>query len=122
MCVLLPVRPLPHAACTPCNLYTTATQHPPMTPTNPPNHPQYSAMWSFIAQTKRNRADALCLDNEYACSNGECIIREAVCDGHNDCVGSDDEIDCVCAKNEVRFQIDFESTRTIESLYVILLT
>lgn len=42
-----------------------------------------------------------CTNDEYACSNGECIPQSAVCDNVTDCSDGEDEQECSCAHNEV---------------------
>lgn len=46
-----------------------------------------------------------CLSNEFSCSNDECIPREAVCDNTDDCRNAEDEQNCSCKNDEVRYQI-----------------
>uniref|UniRef100_A0A8R1I7F6 EGF-like domain-containing protein n=1 Tax=Caenorhabditis japonica TaxID=281687 RepID=A0A8R1I7F6_CAEJA len=54
---------------------------------NPP-HPD-----SFVSlSTHTNRPE--CHPPRMRCSSGQCIQPDLVCDGHDDCVGGDDEVNC----------------------------
>lgn len=49
-----------------------------------------------IANTPKTHhmARVACTEDEYTCSNGECIPSDRQCDGHTDCENGDDELDC----------------------------
>ncbi|XP_074597426.1 uncharacterized protein LOC141852348 [Brevipalpus obovatus] len=42
-----------------------------------------------------------CLDDEWKCSNSQCIPLSKRCDGHMNCYDLSDEVDCKCTENEV---------------------
>lgn len=82
---------------------TSPYSHPPTysPPTIQP-HATHNPPDAHVTTDKYNiSANTNCLEHEYACSNGDCIPREAVCDDHADCADADDEIECSCALNEV---------------------
>eukprot|EP00731_Ephydatia_muelleri_P015095 Em0008g815a len=45
---------------------------------------------------------AQCTSNEFACSNGNCILSTYQCDRDNDCGDNSDEIGCVCYAGDIR--------------------
>ncbi len=43
-----------------------------------------------------------CNENQFVCSNGQCISRKSVCDAELDCLDGSDEIHCEGEKNTMK--------------------
>lgn len=47
----------------------------------------------------------VCAARQFACSNGRCLSDSAVCDKHNDCGDSSDELPALCGKGTIPYSV-----------------
>lgn len=64
----------------------------------------YCGLSGFIKLTFANifnlfRLDFKCSDNQFRCTNGECVKKNLLCDGDYACKDGSDEKNCACPTN-----------------------
>lgn len=76
--------------------------------------------WNSLKKQKKNKSklENNCTSDEFACINGECIHKLAVCDQVEDCKYGEDESSklCKCADHEVSFKIIKQLASVMQSL------
>lgn len=54
----------------------------------------WQLFYTFPVVQPTIRPPKACGYNEATCSNGDCIAKSLVCDGHYDCIDGSDELRC----------------------------
>ena len=57
---------------------------------------------NVLCQTNMISRTIMCGDNQFTCSDGECILSDHVCDGIPDCNDGYDEVNCTCSSSSYK--------------------